>query len=51
MHDPAADRDDQGMAHAPETYAVPWTAFERMTQVKAHGGSDRFSAAVVVRKG
>ena len=51
MHDPAADRDDQGMAHAPETYAVPWTAFERMTQVKAHGGSDRLSAAVVVRKG
>ena len=51
MHDPAADRDDQGMASAPETYAVPWTAFERMTQVKAHGGSDRLSAAVVVRKG
>jgi ribosomal protein S18 acetylase RimI-like enzyme len=51
MHDPAADRDDQGMALAPETYAVPWTAFERMTQVKAHGGGDRLSAAVVIRKG
>jgi ribosomal protein S18 acetylase RimI-like enzyme len=51
MHDPAAVRDDQGMALAPETYAVPWTAFERMTQVKAHGGSDRLSAAVIVRKG
>jgi hypothetical protein len=51
MHDPAAVRDDQGMAHAPETYAVPWTAFERMTQVKAHGGGERLSAAVVVRKG
>lgn len=47
MHDPAAVRDDQGMAHAPETYAVPWTAFERMTRV----GSERLSAAVVVRKG
>jgi ribosomal protein S18 acetylase RimI-like enzyme len=47
MHDPAANRDDQGMAHAPETYAVPWTAFERMTRV----GGDRLSAAVVVRKG
>ena len=47
MHDPAAVRDDQGMAYAPETYAVPWTAFERMTRV----GGDRLSAAVVVRKG
>jgi len=47
MHDPAAVRDDQGMAHAPETYAVPWTAFERMTRV----GRERLSAAVVVRKG
>jgi ribosomal protein S18 acetylase RimI-like enzyme len=51
MHDPAAVRDDQGMARAPETYAVPWTAFERMTQVKAHVGGDRLSAAIVVRKG
>ncbi len=47
MHDPAAVRDDQGMARAPETYAVPWTAFERLTRV----GGDRLSAAIVVRKG
>ena len=47
MHDPAAARDEQGMARAPETYAVPWTAFERMTRV----GGDRLSAAIVVRKG
>ena len=33
MHDPAAFRDDQGMARAPETYAVPWTAFEPMTRL------------------
>ena len=51
MHDPAAVRDDQGMARAPETYAVPWPAFERMTQVGAHVGGDRLSAAIVVRKG
>ncbi len=51
MHDPAAVRDDQGMARAPETYAVPWTAFERMTQVRAHVGGDRLSAAIVIRKG
>jgi ribosomal protein S18 acetylase RimI-like enzyme len=47
MHDPAAIRDDQGMAHAPETYAVPWTAFEPMTRV----GRERLSAAIVIRKG
>jgi ribosomal protein S18 acetylase RimI-like enzyme len=47
MHDPAALRDDQGMAHAPETYAVPWTAFEPMTRV----GRERLSAAIVIRKG
>jgi ribosomal protein S18 acetylase RimI-like enzyme len=51
MHDPAAVRDDQGMARAPETYAVPWAAFERMTQVRAHVGGDRLSAAIVIRKG
>ena len=33
MHDPAAVRDDQGMAVAAETYAVPWTAFERVTRL------------------
>jgi ribosomal protein S18 acetylase RimI-like enzyme len=47
MHDPAAVRDDQGMAAAAETYAVPWTAFERVT----HLGRERLSAAIVIRKG
>ncbi len=37
----------KGWRTLPETYAVPWTAFERMTRV----GRDRLSAAVVVRKG
>jgi hypothetical protein len=27
MHDPAAIRDEQGMAAAAETYAVPWIMF------------------------
>jgi hypothetical protein len=47
MHDPAAVRDDQGMAAAAETYAVPWTAFERVI----HLGRERLSAAIVIRKG
>jgi ribosomal protein S18 acetylase RimI-like enzyme len=47
MHDPAAIRDEQGMAAAAETYAVPWTAFERVT----HQGRERLSAAIVIRKG
>jgi hypothetical protein len=47
MHDPAAPRDDQGMAAAAETYAVPWTAFERVI----HLGRERLSAAIVIRKG
>jgi ribosomal protein S18 acetylase RimI-like enzyme len=47
MHDPAAIRDDKGMAAAAETYAVPWTAFERVT----HLGRERLSAAIVIRKG
>jgi ribosomal protein S18 acetylase RimI-like enzyme len=47
MHDPAAIRDEQGMAAAAETYAVPWTAFERVT----HLGRDALSAAIVIRKG
>jgi ribosomal protein S18 acetylase RimI-like enzyme len=47
MHDPAAIRDDQGMATAAETYAVPWTVFERV----AHLGRERLSAAIVIRKG
>jgi ribosomal protein S18 acetylase RimI-like enzyme len=47
MHDPAAIRDEQGMAATAETYAVPWTAFERVT----HSGRDALSAAIVIRKG
>jgi hypothetical protein len=47
VHDPAAIRDDHGMAIAPETYAVPWTAFERLTR----SGRDGLSAAIVIRKG
>jgi ribosomal protein S18 acetylase RimI-like enzyme len=47
LHDPAATRDEHGRAIAPETYAVPWPAFERMTYL----GRDRLSAAILVRKG
>jgi len=47
MHDPAAIRDEQGMAAAAETYAVPWIAFERVTRP----GRGRLSAAIVIRKG
>jgi len=47
VHGPAAIRDDHGRAIQPETYAVPWTAFERMT----HMGRERLSAAIVIRKG
>src|SRR5207249_11615291 len=47
VHDPAAVRDDQGMAVAAETYAVPWPAFERVLLL----GRERLSAAIVIRKG
>jgi ribosomal protein S18 acetylase RimI-like enzyme len=47
MHDPAAVRDKEGMAAAAETYAVPWSAFERLI----HVGRERLSAAIVIRKG
>jgi ribosomal protein S18 acetylase RimI-like enzyme len=47
MHDPAALRDEQGMAAAAESYAVPWAAFERVL----HVGRERLSAAIVIRKG
>jgi ribosomal protein S18 acetylase RimI-like enzyme len=47
LHDPAANRDEHGKAIAPETYAVPWAAFERMTRL----GRDRLSAAILIRKG
>jgi len=46
-HDPAAVRDRQGQAIAPETYAVPWAAFMRMTRC----GRDRLGAAILIRKG
>jgi ribosomal protein S18 acetylase RimI-like enzyme len=47
MHDPAAVRDKQGMAAAAETYAVPWSALQRLI----HVGRERLSAAIVIRKG
>jgi len=47
VHDPAAIKDDHGMAAAAETYAVSWTALERVSRV----GRDALSAAVVIRKG
>jgi ribosomal protein S18 acetylase RimI-like enzyme len=45
-HDPGANRDKQGQAIAPETYAVPWSAFMRMTRC----GRDRLGAAILIRK-
>jgi hypothetical protein len=47
VFDLAARRDDHGMTAAPETCAVPGTAFERL----ARWGGDRLSAANVMRKG
>ena len=47
MHDPAAIRNDQGMAAAAESYAVPWPAFERVIGL----GRERLTAAIVIRKG
>jgi hypothetical protein len=47
LHDPAAIRDEHEAAVAPETYAVPWTAFERLTRL----GREQFSATIVIRKG
>ena len=47
VHDPAAMRDDHGKALAPETYAVPWGAFERLTR----WGRDGLRAAIIIRKG
>jgi Peptidase_C39 like family len=47
VHDPAAIRDDQGMAVAAETYAVSWPALERVLRL----GRERLSAAIVIRKG
>lgn len=47
MHDPAAIRDERGVASAAESYAVPWPAFQRVI----HLGRERLSAAIVIRKG
>jgi hypothetical protein len=47
VHDPAAKRDDEGRALAPETYALPWTAFTPMSRF----GRDKLSAALLIRKG
>jgi ribosomal protein S18 acetylase RimI-like enzyme/predicted double-glycine peptidase len=46
VHDPAAMRNDQDIAIAAETYAVPWAEFERMTRF----GPDHLRAALVIRK-
>jgi ribosomal protein S18 acetylase RimI-like enzyme len=45
VHDPAAQRDLDGNADAPETHAIPWTEFEGMTRF----GDLR--AAVLIRRG
>jgi ribosomal protein S18 acetylase RimI-like enzyme len=47
VHDPAALRDEHGDAITPETYAVPWPAFMRMTRC----GRDHLGATILVRKG
>jgi ribosomal protein S18 acetylase RimI-like enzyme len=47
LHDPAAKRDQHGVALAPETFAVPWPAFMRMTRY----GPDKLSAAVLIHEG
>lgn len=47
LHDPAARRDSEGRALAPETYSVPWPKFDRMMRLNR----ENLRAAVVVRKG
>lgn len=47
VHDPAAVRDEHGHAAEPETYAIPWPEFARMTRY----GRDDLSAAILIRKG
>jgi ribosomal protein S18 acetylase RimI-like enzyme len=47
VHDPAAARDEHGRALAPETYAVPWPAFMRMTRC----GRDHLGATILIWKG
>jgi ribosomal protein S18 acetylase RimI-like enzyme len=46
VHDPAAVRDEHGNADAPETYAVPWPHFARMSR----NGRDHLSAAILLAK-
>jgi ribosomal protein S18 acetylase RimI-like enzyme len=47
LHDPAAIRDADGRATAAETYAIPWTRFQRV----ARFGRDNLTAAILIRKG
>ena len=47
VHDPAARRDDRNAAIAAETYAIPWTAFMKMTRF----GRGDLSATILIRKG
>ena len=47
VHDPAAVRDEHGGATRPETFAVPWSAFDRVTRL----GREQLSAAIVIQKG
>jgi len=47
VHDPATPRDGHDRALAPETYAVPWGAFMRMTRC----GRDHLGATILIRKG
>jgi ribosomal protein S18 acetylase RimI-like enzyme len=47
VHDPAARRDEQGASNAAETYAIPWTAFMKMTRF----GRDDLCATILIRKG
>jgi ribosomal protein S18 acetylase RimI-like enzyme len=47
VHDPEAARDKQGDVIGTETYAVPWSVFDRMTRI----GRDGLRATIIVRKG
>jgi hypothetical protein len=47
VHDPAARGNDRSTRTAAETYAIPWTAFMKMTRF----GRDDLSATILIRKG
>jgi ribosomal protein S18 acetylase RimI-like enzyme len=47
VHDPAARGNDRSTGTAAETYAIPWTAFMKMTRF----GRDDLSATILIRKG